>query len=81
MANYEDYKLLFNFLKLKKNPKNHWNDIIGWEIVEQVHNKVLVANKFHIQVIGFLALICDLIEFLFMVIVFKIHVKSYFSFS
>jgi hypothetical protein len=30
MINYEDYKLLFKFLKLKKIPKKHWNDMAKW---------------------------------------------------
>jgi hypothetical protein len=27
IINYENYKPLFNFLKLKNNPNKHWNDI------------------------------------------------------
>jgi hypothetical protein len=28
MVDYEDFKPLFSFLKLKKNPKKHWSDMV-----------------------------------------------------
>jgi len=27
ITNYEDYKPLFNFFKLKKDPNKHWTDM------------------------------------------------------
>ncbi len=32
MTNYEDFRPLYDFLKLKNNPKKHWINMIGWEI-------------------------------------------------
>ncbi len=46
MVDYEDFKPLFSFLKLKKNPKKHWSDMVKWEIVEYVHNQVLAGSKY-----------------------------------
>jgi len=56
MINYKDFKPFFSFLNLKNNPKKHWNDTIGWEIVEHVHNQVLATSKFGIQATMFVAL-------------------------
>ncbi len=59
MNNYEDFKTLFSFLKFKNNLEKYQSDIIRWEIVEHVHNRVLATSKFTIQAVRFVALICD----------------------
>jgi hypothetical protein len=46
MVDYEGFKPLFSFLKLKKHPKKHWSDMVKWEIIEYVHNQVLVGSKY-----------------------------------
>ncbi len=58
MINYEDFKLLLSFLKLKKNPKKHWSGTTRWEITKHVNNQVLATNKFVIQATKFVALTC-----------------------
>jgi hypothetical protein len=34
MTNYEDFKTLYDFLKLKNNPKKHLTNMTSWEIIE-----------------------------------------------
>jgi hypothetical protein len=58
MINYEDFKPLFSFLKLKNNPKKHWIGTTRWEITKHVDNQVLATNKFVIQATKFVALTC-----------------------
>jgi hypothetical protein len=58
MINYEDFKPLFSYLKLKNNPKKHWSDTTRWEITKPVDNQVLATNKFVIQATKFVALTC-----------------------
>jgi hypothetical protein len=36
ITSYEDFQPLFEFLKNKSNPKKHWFDGVGWEIVEHI---------------------------------------------
>lgn len=59
MTNYEDFKALFNYLKLKNNLNNHQSDTTRWEIIEHVHNQALTIIKSIIQVARFVALTCD----------------------
>jgi hypothetical protein len=33
MIDYEDFKPLFSFLNLKKNPKKHWSDKVDWKLL------------------------------------------------
>jgi hypothetical protein len=33
MVKYETHKDLFDFLNLEKDPKMHWTNIFGWDIV------------------------------------------------
>jgi hypothetical protein len=41
MTNYESFKVLFDFLTLKKNSKKHWNDSTSWEMANYIHNQVM----------------------------------------
>jgi hypothetical protein len=41
MINFEGLGDLSNVLKVKHTPKNHWNDSLGWEIVNLMNNVLL----------------------------------------
>ncbi len=56
---HEDFKPLFEFLKLKNNPNKYWNDTLGQKIVYHVHNQFLITTKFEIQGSESMALTCD----------------------
>lgn len=87
MTYYEDFEPLYDFLNLKRNPKKHQIDTIGWKIVKYLQNQILATNKVVIHGAMFVALICDEITTLddqslifSMVIVFKIAAISQFCF-
>jgi hypothetical protein len=40
MLEYEALKPLFKFLNVPKMPHKHWSDIVGWMIVNCLHNKL-----------------------------------------
>jgi len=58
-TNYESLKDLFYFLKMKKMPKKHWFDNLGWEMVENIHDVVLERTKEVIKESPFIALYVD----------------------
>ncbi len=57
ITSYEDFQPLFEFLKNKSNPKKHWFDGVGWEIVE--HIEWNSKDKFVIHNSNFIFLTCD----------------------
>jgi hypothetical protein len=40
MTNYEDFQLLFKFLKLLSIPKKHWYDGVGLEMAKHIDHEV-----------------------------------------
>jgi hypothetical protein len=59
MIDYENFKPLFEFLKLRFIPKKHWIDGAHWEMVEHMHNEMKKAIKAIIQNAKFVSLTCD----------------------
>jgi hypothetical protein len=59
MIDYEDFKPLFEFLKLRSIPKKHWTNGVGWEMSEHIKNEVKKASKTIIQNAKFVSLKCD----------------------
>jgi hypothetical protein len=59
MTNYKNLRPLYEFLKLKSTPNKHYNDSLGWEIVEHLHNQILSTIKIAIWGAKFVALTCD----------------------
>jgi hypothetical protein len=49
MINYKYFKPLYEFLKLWSNPKKHYSDGFGWEIVKQIQNEIIKTTKHIIQ--------------------------------
>jgi len=41
MINFEGLGDFSNVLKVKHTPKKHWNDSLGWEIVNLMNNVLL----------------------------------------
>jgi len=59
MIDYEDFKPLFKFLKLRFIPKKHWIDGAHWEMAKHINNEMKKAIKTIIQNAKFVSLICD----------------------
>jgi hypothetical protein len=59
MINYEDFKPLFEFLKLRSIPKKHWTNGVCWEMAKHMENGVKKATKFFIQNVKFISVTCD----------------------
>jgi hypothetical protein len=54
LTNYESFKDLFYFLKIKNMPRKHWFDNLSWEMVENIHDVVLEHTKDVIKEFPFL---------------------------
>ncbi len=54
MINFEDLKDLFTILKVKHNPKKHWNDSTWWGIAKSMN--VLLLE--YIQKLSMLQVSC-----------------------
>jgi len=59
MIDYEDFKPLFEFLKLRFIPKKCWIDGACWEMAKRINNEMKKAIKTIIQNAKFVSLICD----------------------
>lgn len=42
---YEQMQLLFTFLKVPNHWSKHWNDYVGWKIVQNLHHVMLITIK------------------------------------
>jgi len=50
----------FEFLKVEKLPKMHWNDFNGWGMVDHMLKIVLIITSTHVvQKARFISLSCD----------------------
>ena len=59
ITDYEQMYVLFETLKLKKNPHHHWSDNSGWAMAEAIERVVLKRTKEVMQVANFFSLSCD----------------------
>jgi hypothetical protein len=59
LLEYETHKELFDFLNLKENSQMHFKNLIGWAMVQHMHNMVLEATISIIIVAQYIFLTCD----------------------
>ncbi len=59
LTNYESFKDLFYFFKIKNMPMKHWFDNLGWKMEENIHYVVLEHTKEVIKGSPFLAFFVD----------------------
>jgi hypothetical protein len=45
MIDHEDFKPLFEFLKVQCIPKIHWTNKVSWEMAKNIKNEVRSAIK------------------------------------
>ncbi len=45
LIDYESFKDLFSFFKIKNMSKKHWFDNLGWEMAKNIHDVVLEHTK------------------------------------
>jgi hypothetical protein len=58
MIDFEEFKQLFQILKVENYPRKQWNDSTGWTMVEAMHQVVLCAIKVAVDKSLFLAVSC-----------------------
>ncbi len=59
MIDFEDFNVLFQFLKVENCLLKHWYDSKCWTIVEAMHNIVLWAIIVVVQKITYISMSCD----------------------
>ncbi len=59
LTDYESFKDLLYFFKVKNMPKKHLSDNLGWEVAENIHDVVLEHTKKVIKESPFLVLFVD----------------------
>jgi hypothetical protein len=56
MMNFKGTKELINFLKFLNTPCKHWNENIGWSMVEVMHFFLLTSMQLVVQKVFFISI-------------------------
>jgi hypothetical protein len=59
MTDYEYFKPLFEFLKLRSITKTHWPNGASWKMAKHIENEVKMTTKISIKNVKFVFLTCD----------------------
>lgn len=59
MIDFENYKKLFDFLKMPNNLWKHWTNTIAWNMVETIHEFAIQAIRPTMQKAHFIFISCD----------------------